>query len=140
MKKKKAGKAVKKPVKKAKKKVVAKKRPSCGEPRGKKKVALAKKQPVKIATSIPSGASLEEVGVVTHYFPKVDAAVVKLTKGILSIGDSIVIKGHTSDFKEKVGSIQLDHAPIQNAEQGMEIGLKVKAKVREHDVVYKIIV
>ena len=139
MKKKKAGKAVKKPVKKAKKKVVAKKRPSRGEPSGKKKVALAKKQPAKIATSIPSGASLEEVGVITHYFPKVDAAVVKLTKGILSIGDSIVIKGHTSDFKEKVDSIQLDHAPIQNAEQGMEIGLKVKAKVREHDVVYKII-
>ena len=63
---------------------------------------------------------------ITHYFPKVDAAVVKLTKGALSVGERIIIKGHTSDFKEKVGSIQLDHAPIQNAEQGMEIGLKVK--------------
>lgn len=124
MKKKKTKSAVKKPVKKTKKKIAA------------KKPAVKSK---KKTSSIPKGASLEEVGVITHYFPKVDAAVVKLTKGVISIGDNIVIKGHTSDFKEKVTSIQLDHAPIQNAEQGMEIGLKVKSKVREHDVIYKII-
>jgi len=134
MKKKKAGKAVKKPVKKAKK--IAVKKPAA---KAKKKTAAAKKQPAKKALSIPSGASLEEVGIITHYFPKVYAAVVKLTKGSLSVGDKIVIKGHTSDFKEKVESIQLDHAPIQKAEQGAEIGLKVKSKVREHDVVYKIL-
>ena len=135
MKKKKIKKTAKKPVKKAKKKAVVKK------PAGKsrKKTTAAKKQPAKKSTSIPRGASLEEVGVITHYFPKVDAAVVKLTKGTLSVGEQIIIKGHTSDFKEKVGSIQLDHAPIQDAEQGMEIGLKVKSKVREHDVVYKIL-
>jgi len=135
MKKKKAGKTVKKPVKKAKKMVVAKKPVA----KVKKKIATAKKQPAKKTLSIPSGASLEEAGIITHYFPKVDAAVVKLTKGNLSVGDKIVIKGHTSDFKEKVESIQLDHTPIQKAEQGAEIGLKVKSKVREHDVVYKII-
>jgi len=128
MKKKKTRKAVKRPVKKAKKKAVAK-----------KPAAKAKKKSVKKASSIPSGASLEEVGVITHFFPKVDAAVVKLTKSAISIGDTIVIKGHTSDFKEKVQSIQLDHVPIQDAEKGMEIGLKVKAKVREHDVVYKLL-
>lgn len=122
MKKKKVKKLVKKPVKKK----TAVKKPA----------AKTKK---KKATSIPRGASLEEAGVVTHYFPKVDAAVVKLTKSGLSVGDKIVIKGHTSDFKEKVDSIQLDHEPIQNAEKDMEIGLKVKSKVREHDVVYKIV-
>ncbi|MDP2912176.1 MAG: EF-Tu/IF-2/RF-3 family GTPase [Candidatus Omnitrophota bacterium] len=135
MKKKKVKKTAKKLVKKAKKKAVVKK--SAGKP--KKKTAAAKKQPAKKSVSIPRGASLEEVGVITHYFPKVDAAVVKLTKGTLSVGEQIIIKGHTSDFKEKVGSIQMDHAPIRNAEQGMEIGLKVKAKVREHDVVYKLL-
>lgn len=135
MKKKKVKKAAKRPVKKAKKKTAAKKP---GVKAG-KKAAGAVKKPAKKALSIPSGASLEEAGVITHYFPKVEAAVVKLTKSPLSVGDRIVIKGHTSDFKEKVQSIQLDHAPIQNAEKGMEIGLKVKSKVREHDVVYKII-
>ena len=135
MKKKKARKAVKKPVKKPKKKAIAK-RPAA---KAGKKSAIAKKQPAKKISSIPIGVSVEEAGIVTHYFPKVDAAVVKLTKAGLSVGDKIVIKGHTSDFKEKVESIQLDHAPIQNAEQGMEIGLKVKSKVREHDVVYKLL-
>lgn len=125
MNKKKVKRAAKKPVKKVKKKAAVK-----------KPAAKAKK---KKAVSIPAGASLEEAGVITHYFPKVDAAVVKLTKAGLSVGDNIVIKGHTSDFKEKVGSIQLDHTPIQNAEKDMEIGLKVKSKVREHDVVYKIV-
>jgi hypothetical protein len=128
MKKKKTKKPVKRPVKKAKKKAVAK-----------KPAAKAKKKSAKKASSIPSGASLEEAGVITHFFPKVDAAVVKLTKGAISVGDTIVIKGHTSDFKEKVRSIQLDHVPIQDAEKGMEIGLKVKAKVREHDVVYRVV-
>lgn len=135
MKKKKTKKAVKRPVKKAKKKTVAKKSMAkTGE-----KTAVANKKPAKKASSVPSGASLEEAGVITHYFPKVEAAVVKLTKSSLSVGDKIVIKGHTSDFKEKVLSIQLDHAPIESAKKGMEIGLKVKSKVREHDVVYKII-
>ena len=82
---------------------------------------------------------LEEIGVITHYFPHVQAAVVKMTKGSLSVGDTIIIKGHTSDFKEKVDSIQIDRAPITNASIGQEIGLKVKSKVREHDVVYKIV-
>jgi len=125
MKKKKVKKPAKKTVKKVKKRTAVK-----------KPAVKAKKKKV---ASIPAGASLEEVGLVTHYFSKVDAAVVKLTKSGLSIGDKIVIKGHTSDFKEKVNSIQLDHEPIQNAEKNMEIGLKVKAKVREHDVVYKIV-
>jgi len=136
MKKKKAKRPVKKPAKKAKKKVAARK----AAPKAKKrKAAKVKKQVVKKTASLPPGASLEEVGIITHYFPKVDAAVVKLTKGGLSAGDKIVIKGHTSDFKEKVESMQLDHTPIQEAERGMEIGLKVKSKVREHDVVYKVI-
>ncbi len=132
MKKKKVKKAVKKPVKKPVKK--AKKKAAV-----KKSAVKTKKKAAKKGASIPRGASLEEIGIITHYFPKVDAAVVKLTKGVLSVGDKIVIKGHTSDFKEKVESIQLDHAPIQNAEQGMEIGLKVKSKVREHDVVYRLL-
>ncbi len=127
--KRKAAKKKKRPVRKTKKKVVKKK---------KKKPAKAKAT-TGIRSSIPAGASLEDIGAVTHYFPRVDAAVVKMTRGSLSIGDTIIIKGHTTDFKEKVDSIQLDHAPLTKASAGQEIGLKVKAKVREHDVVYKIV-
>ena len=129
----------KKVVKKAKKKIVKKPVKKALKPKKKKitKKAVAKKEKPGKATSISEGVSLEEVGVVTHYFPKVDAAVVKMTKGSLSSGDTIFIKGHTSDFKEKAESMQLDHVPIQVAEIGQEIGLKVKSKVREHDIIYK---
>lgn len=83
-------------------------------------------------------ASLEKIGEVTHYFPHVNAAAVKLLKSGLKVGDSVYIKGHTTDFKEKVLSIQLDHATIPEGEKGQEIGLLVKSRVRQGDKVYKI--
>lgn len=82
--------------------------------------------------------NLEKVGDVTHYFPHVKAAAVKVLKGGISIGDRIYIKGHTTDFKEKVNSIQLDLVPIQAGKKGQEIGLLVKSRVRIGDSVYRI--
>jgi hypothetical protein len=120
----KAKKIIKRPKSKIKK--AAKKRPAA-----KKAKAKAKK---------PQGleASLEKIGAVTHYFPHVNAAAVKLLKGGLKVGDSIYIKGHTTDFKELVKSIQLDHATIPEGKKGQEIGLLVKSRVRQGDKVYKI--
>ena len=82
--------------------------------------------------------SLEKIGKVTHYFPQVKAAAVMLLKDSLKVGDSIYIKGHTTDFKEKVKSIQLDRVPIQEGKKGQEIGLLVKSRVRQRDSVYKV--
>lgn len=76
------------------------------------------------------------VGVVTHYFPRVRAAVVKL-KAPLSLGDSIRIKGHTTDFNQVVNSIQINCQPLNSAKRGQEIGLLVDYRVRHNDVVYK---
>lgn len=81
---------------------------------------------------------LDEIGVITHYFPHVKAAVIKLSKGSLKIGESIRIKGHTTDFKEQVKSLQFNRTPIEEGKKGQEIGLKVKARVRIGDVVYKV--
>lgn len=80
----------------------------------------------------------EPIGEVTHFFPHVKAAVIKLKKDTLSIGDNIYIKGHTTDFEQKLKSIQINHKPIEKAEKGQEIGLKVSAKVRHGDKVYKV--
>lgn len=82
--------------------------------------------------------SLEKVGEATHYFPHVNAAAVKILKGSLHVGDEICIKGHTTDFKEQVLSIQLDHKPIEEGKKGMEIGLMVKERVRIGDTVYRV--
>ncbi len=81
---------------------------------------------------------LEEVGVITHYFPHVKAAVVKLSKGVIKTGDTVYIKGHTTDFKQPVKSLQFNHVPIEEGKRGQDIGLKVKSRVRIGDVVYRI--
>ena len=79
-----------------------------------------------------------KVGEVTHYFPHVKAAALLVLKDSIKVGDEIYIKGHTSDFKEKIASIQLDHAVIQEGRKGQEIGLLVKKRVRIGDSVYKL--
>lgn len=107
-----------------------------------KKIAKRKlpSKKAKAKAKKPQGleASLEKIGEVTHYFPHVNAAAVKLLKSGLKVGDSVYIKGHTTDFKEVVNSIQLDHVAIPFGEKGQEIGLLVKSRVRQGDKVYKI--
>lgn len=94
----------------------------------KKKAAAKVLKPKKTKENI--------IGKVTHYFPHVSAAVVKV-KAPLAVGDNIKIKGSSSDFTQKVESIQIDRVSISKAKKGDEIGLLVISRVREHDVVYK---
>jgi hypothetical protein len=54
----------------------------------------------------------EEVGKITHFFSKINVGVLELTKGDLKIGDTIHIKGHTTDFFQKVESMQVLHQPV----------------------------
>jgi len=77
-----------------------------------------------------------KIGTVTHYFNHIHVAGVILTDGELHTGDTIHIQGHTSDFTQKVGSMELDHKPIDNAKLGDDIGISVTDHAREHDTVY----
>ena len=80
----------------------------------------------------------EEIGKITHYFSKIDVGVLDLTQGSLAVGDTIHIKGHTTELYMKVQSMQVEHESIRLAEKGMQVGLKVDGPVRENDTVYKI--
>ncbi|MBU4036868.1 MAG: translation elongation factor-like protein, partial [Proteobacteria bacterium] len=55
----------------------------------------------------------------------------------LTTGDLVKIKGHTTDFKQAVTSMQIDRVPIDQAKKGQEIGVLVDSRVRQHDIVYK---
>jgi putative protease len=77
------------------------------------------------------------IGLITHYFPKVQAAVVKL-KAPLVLGDTIRVKGHTTNFTQQVTSMQIDHVSLDMAKKGQEIGLLVNSRVRQHDIVCKV--
>lgn len=80
---------------------------------------------------------MEEVGKVFTYFSKVGVAGIKLS-GTLSVGDMIRIKGASTDFEQRVDSMQIERTPIQKAESGASVGIKVKDRVRPNDAVYKI--
>jgi len=81
----------------------------------------------------------EEVGRITHYFSKINVGVLELSKGKLQVGDTIHIKGHTTDFYQKIESMQVEHKPVDAAEPGEPAGLKVEGAVRENDLVFKVI-
>ncbi len=80
----------------------------------------------------------KQVGRVTHYFGKVGVAAIEL-EDVLRVGDTIHVKGHTSDWTQKVESMQIEHRQVQEAGPGDVVGVKVSEHAREHDVVYKVI-
>ncbi len=79
-----------------------------------------------------------EIGKVTHYFSKVGVAAIQIVQETLRVGDTIHVKGHTSDFTQKIDSMQVDNKPVAEATPGQSIGLRVKDHAREHDLVYKV--
>jgi len=80
----------------------------------------------------------EEIGRITHYFSRISVGVLEITAGELRVGETIHIKGHTTDFYQKVESMQVEHQPVSVARKGDSVGLKVIEPVREHDKVFKV--
>jgi putative protease len=77
------------------------------------------------------------VGKVTHYFTKIGVAIVELSDK-LKIGDEITVEGATTNIRQRVDSMQIEHKPVEEAKAGDLIGLKVVERVREGDNVYKV--
>lgn len=82
------------------------------------------------------GPPEELIGKVTHYFPHVPAAVLRL-EAELKVGDTIHIAGHTTDFVQVVESMQIEHEPVESAGPGDDVALQVIDRVREDDQVFK---
>lgn len=79
-----------------------------------------------------------EVGKVKDYFAKIGVAGIELTD-TLTVGDTIRIKGHTTDFTQQVESMQIEHETVEQAKAGDAIGVRVDDRVRPNDTVYKVI-
>ncbi len=76
------------------------------------------------------------IGTVTHYYGHLHVAGVTITDSELHTGDTIHVRGHTSDFEQKVESMEIDHEAVEVARPGDQIGLMVIEHAREHDTVY----
>ena len=140
--------------KKAKSKTKAKKAPA-RKPAARKKAAKktpvrraplkAKKPAARRTAAKPAAAGPvvkpppgERIGFVTHYFNHLSVAIVKLEAGTLRVGDNIHFRGHTTDFAQRIDSLQVNHAPVTEVGRRDDFGLKVREHVRENDVVYKV--
>lgn len=108
------------------------------KPTRKLPVRRAPPKAAKPASPPPPPAPGERIGVVSHYYGHLSVAVVKLESGTLRVGDTIHIRGHTSDFSQRVESLQIGHAPVTEVGPQDDFGLKVIEHAREHDVVYKV--
>ena len=80
----------------------------------------------------------ERIGVVTHYYSHLSVATMRLESSTLRVGDVIRIHGHTTDFSQRVESLEVNHAPANEVGPNDDFGLKVVDHAREHDVVYKV--
>ena len=80
----------------------------------------------------------EEIGKITHYFSKINVGVLELTKGDLRVGDTIHIKGHTTDIEFTVDSMQINNVNVEQGKAGDAVGIKVSDRVRRGDTVYKV--
>ena len=81
--------------------------------------------------------SEEIIGEVSDFFAHPVVAGIELTAG-LRVGDKIHIKGHTTDLEMTVESMEINNEPVEEAQPGDSIGVKVSERVRSGDLVYKI--
>lgn len=100
----------------------------------KAKKKAAKRKPTKKPAK---KARVEKpIGKVTHFYTNIKVAVIKF-KTAFKAGGEAHFKGATTDFKQKLASIQYDHKSVAVAKKGQGVGVKVAKRVREGDLVFK---
>lgn len=121
--------------------------PSRKKIKGKRSVPPAKKslRPAAVSASrskSPSGKAQppgQPAGEITHFFSKIQVAVVKMTKGNLAVGDKVRIQGKATDFIQTVRSIQIESVDVRCARRGQLIGLKLERGAKVGDKLYKLV-
>jgi len=79
-----------------------------------------------------------EIGRVTHYYSHLSVAVLSLTES-LKLGDRIHIIGHSTDFTQRITSMEVEHHGILWVKPGDHVAVKVIQPVHEHDIIYRVI-
>jgi hypothetical protein len=79
----------------------------------------------------------KRVGKVTHFFDHLSVAVLELTDTI-RIGDTLHFLGHSTDFKQQITSLQIEHKAVDTAKPGADVALKVDQHVHPNDAIFKV--
>ncbi|MGA9695041.1 MAG: translation elongation factor-like protein [Dehalococcoidales bacterium] len=75
------------------------------------------------------------IGTVIDFFARPMVAGLELSSP-LKIGDTIHIKGHTTDITMTVDSMQIDNANVTAANAGAAVGIKLPDRARKGDAVF----
>jgi len=75
------------------------------------------------------------IGKVIHYWTRLGVAGIELT-GPLKMDDWIHFRGTTTDFQQRVTSMQLNHRFVSLADAGQQVGILAADRVRVGDIVY----
>lgn len=78
-----------------------------------------------------------QIGKVSDFFARPVVAGIELTAS-LKVGDTLHIKGHTTDMTLTVSSMQINNVDVTQAKAGDSIGIKVGDRARRGDTVYKV--
>jgi translation elongation factor EF-1alpha len=81
----------------------------------------------------------KRIGTIIDYFAKVGVLAFRVEEDGLKVGDTIHVKGHTTDLTQEVTSMQIDRENIEEAKVGDDVGIKAKDRVRKGDAVFKVI-
>ena len=120
-----------------KKKAAPKKKVAATRPGAKKALKKSPKKPSAVKPPPIPGLG-PEIGQVVAFFRIPIVAVVKVTKGPLAVGDRLWIRGHTTNLKLTVDSMQINHRPITEAKNGDEVGVKLSGRARRGDRVHRL--
>lgn len=80
----------------------------------------------------------ERIGEVTHYFNKINVAVIELEKPLYK-GDRLHFLGAHTDFPQVIESIQVEHEDVEEVDAGGEAAVKVAKRVRRGDSVFRLV-
>ncbi len=77
------------------------------------------------------------IGEVNHFYNRIGVVVIDLSDS-LQVGDQVHFFGRSTDFRQMVQFMQIEHQSISEAGKGQEIAMKVERRVRNRDKVYKL--
>ena len=79
----------------------------------------------------------KKIGEVNHFYNRIGVAVIDLVDS-LHVGDQVHFLGRSTDFKQEITSMQIEHESITDAGKGQEVAIKVERRVRNQDKVFRI--
>lgn len=80
----------------------------------------------------------QEIGKIAHYYGNISVGIIELLD-TLKVGETIHIKGHSSDFTQGVDSMQIEHTTVSEAKTGDSVGIKITQKAHPGDSVFRVI-